>query len=359
MASCGSLQGQETGTARPVGTNRERDSDAEPLAARRAGIRAGGGRGTRVSGPARRPAAPRPVSGASQDHSARRVQHPGGGHEADVMHGLAGPGEEVQVAGPGRARFGRWQRGLLVVGVARHPYAEHPADRVDQAGAVQPVRRGAAPQVPPSENSRDASDSRSAEVAGPDVGRTEAGAASRRRRRAARPGRGRRRGRSRRARCRRTARGSGPSAGWAVQRGARRVDRDRVAGRRAATPRGGCSEPSLDSRARRPRTAARARRTSDQPSRSVRTSTGSPSSSWVSVRPCNPSRASSSIESHQAAASGTAATAAASTSRGASGETQTVLTGTRTAARNIPPACHAEPDDAQPGSVRQVDGRPS
>src|SRR6476620_7638814 len=66
--------------------------------------------------------------------------------------------------------------------------------------------------------------------------------------------------------------------------------------------------------------------------------TGSPSSSWVSTRPCRPRRPSpdsssaalvSRAASH-AATSGASATTGASTGRGLSGLDQTVVTGTRT-----------------------------
>src|SRR6266508_4561551 len=75
------------------------------------------------------------------------VQHAGPGDEADVVHLRARPGEEVQVAPLGGIHLDRLQRGLLVGRAPRHPDPEPPVHRVPDARAVQPVRRGAAPQV--------------------------------------------------------------------------------------------------------------------------------------------------------------------------------------------------------------------
>src|SRR6266540_4369019 len=70
-----------------------------------------------------------------------RVEHALGGDESDVVDLFAGPPEEVDVAGPGLVEWDVLQRGGLIVGVAWDAEAEDAADRVDEVGAVEAVRR--------------------------------------------------------------------------------------------------------------------------------------------------------------------------------------------------------------------------
>ena len=131
-----------------------------------------------------------------------------------------------------------------------------------------------------------------------------------------------------RARSRRTAAAPRRRRGRTGRPGRRRPPPHPSTGGRAW--RGARSAPSRGSRCSCGEDPCSGAATRTTRHRCSSTSTASPSSSWVSVRPCSSSRVSASIAAVQAARSGTSATAATSSGRGASGEVHTVATGTAT-----------------------------